>query len=261
MGAARPLARRLPRLPRRARRAVGAPGAASRRACSAGDAAVARALLRAGRAPFVYPARRSTPRIVGEVREHEGRRSTASLARARAARAATSSSARGGIREIEFLVQALQLLYGGDDPWLRERNSLRAIFRLTERGYLAPDLGRAPRRRARPPAHRRAPAADPARVPDPHAAGGAAARSGASRGAWASRCRRPRRRRRFLADAPRASPRGVHRGVPRVLRARRRPRAAPPAAHPELHRAQGHRLRRSRSRAPEPRGWSWRAGR
>ena len=49
---------------------------------------------------------------------------------------------RGGIREVEFLVQALQLLYAGDDPWLRERNSLRAIFRLTERGYLAPDLGR-----------------------------------------------------------------------------------------------------------------------
>jgi glutamate-ammonia-ligase adenylyltransferase len=50
---------------------------------------------------------------------------------------------RGGIREIEFIVQALQLLYGGDDAWLRERNSLKALFRLTERGYLAPDLGRA----------------------------------------------------------------------------------------------------------------------
>ena len=50
---------------------------------------------------------------------------------------------RGGIREIEFLVQALELLYGGDDPWLQERNTLKAIFRLTERGYLAPDLGRA----------------------------------------------------------------------------------------------------------------------
>ena len=49
---------------------------------------------------------------------------------------------RGGIREIEFVVQALQLLYGGDDPWLRERNSLKALFRLMERGYLAPDLGR-----------------------------------------------------------------------------------------------------------------------
>src|SRR6266849_5096069 len=49
---------------------------------------------------------------------------------------------RGGIREVEFLVQALQLLYSGDDPWLREGNSLRAIFRLTERGYLSQSLGR-----------------------------------------------------------------------------------------------------------------------
>jgi glutamate-ammonia-ligase adenylyltransferase len=49
---------------------------------------------------------------------------------------------RGGIREIEFIVQALQLLYGGDDPWLREPGTLKAIFRLTERGYLAPALGR-----------------------------------------------------------------------------------------------------------------------
>jgi len=48
----------------------------------------------------------------------------------------------GGIREVEFLVQALQLLYGGDDPWLRERNTLRAIFRLAERGYLSHTLGR-----------------------------------------------------------------------------------------------------------------------
>src|SRR3989442_3659531 len=60
-----------------------------------------------------------------------------------AGRAATNVKLRrGGIREIEFLVQALQLLYGGDDPWLRERNSLKALFRLTERGYLATDLGR-----------------------------------------------------------------------------------------------------------------------
>lgn len=49
---------------------------------------------------------------------------------------------RGGIREIEFIVQALQLLYAGDDPWLRERTTLKALFRLTERGYLAPALGR-----------------------------------------------------------------------------------------------------------------------
>jgi glutamate-ammonia-ligase adenylyltransferase len=43
----------------------------------------------------------------------------------------------GGIRDIEFHIQALQLLYGAEDPWLRERNSLRALHRLAERGYLS----------------------------------------------------------------------------------------------------------------------------
>jgi glutamate-ammonia-ligase adenylyltransferase len=42
----------------------------------------------------------------------------------------------GGIRDIEFHVQAFQLLYGAQDPWLQSRNSLRALHRLAERGYL-----------------------------------------------------------------------------------------------------------------------------
>lgn len=45
----------------------------------------------------------------------------------------------GGIREIEFITQALQLVYGGQDVWLQERNSLRALHRLAERGYLTYD--------------------------------------------------------------------------------------------------------------------------
>jgi len=65
-----------------------------------------------------------------------------SAVRAKGHEATNVKLGRGGIREIEFIVQALQLLYGGDDPWLREANTLKAIFRLTERGYLAPDLGR-----------------------------------------------------------------------------------------------------------------------
>ncbi len=34
---------------------------------------------------------------------------------------------RGGIREIEFFIQALQLVYAGKNPQLRERNSLKAL--------------------------------------------------------------------------------------------------------------------------------------
>lgn len=37
---------------------------------------------------------------------------------------------RGGIREIEFFIQALQLVYAGKNPRLRERNSLKALTSL-----------------------------------------------------------------------------------------------------------------------------------
>ncbi len=42
----------------------------------------------------------------------------------------------GGIREIEFLAQALQLAYGGRDPWLRSPHTLISLARLADRGYL-----------------------------------------------------------------------------------------------------------------------------
>ncbi|HTF99032.1 MAG TPA: bifunctional [glutamate--ammonia ligase]-adenylyl-L-tyrosine phosphorylase/[glutamate--ammonia-ligase] adenylyltransferase, partial [Nitrospirota bacterium] len=43
----------------------------------------------------------------------------------------------GGIREIEFIIQALQLLYGGRDRLLRERSSLRALHRLSLKGLIS----------------------------------------------------------------------------------------------------------------------------
>ncbi|MEA2739946.1 MAG: [glutamine synthetase] adenylyltransferase / [glutamine synthetase]-adenylyl-L-tyrosine, partial [Acetobacteraceae bacterium] len=42
----------------------------------------------------------------------------------------------GGIREIEFLVQTLQMVWGGRDPTLRVRPTLPAIKRLVEKGHL-----------------------------------------------------------------------------------------------------------------------------
>lgn len=42
----------------------------------------------------------------------------------------------GGIREVEFLVQALQLLYGGRDRTLRERGTLKALHILSLKGLL-----------------------------------------------------------------------------------------------------------------------------
>jgi [glutamine synthetase] adenylyltransferase / [glutamine synthetase]-adenylyl-L-tyrosine phosphorylase len=43
---------------------------------------------------------------------------------------------KGGIREIEFIAQALQVCYGGRDAWLRAPQTLIALQRLAEKGYL-----------------------------------------------------------------------------------------------------------------------------
>ncbi len=43
---------------------------------------------------------------------------------------------RGGIRELEFAVQALQLQRGGADPWLRQGNTLLALHRLADKGLV-----------------------------------------------------------------------------------------------------------------------------
>lgn len=43
---------------------------------------------------------------------------------------------RGGIREIEFIAQALQLAHGGRDDWLRAPHTLVSIERLSDRGFV-----------------------------------------------------------------------------------------------------------------------------
>jgi glutamate-ammonia-ligase adenylyltransferase len=44
---------------------------------------------------------------------------------------------RGGIREIEFMAQALQLAYAGRDPWLRFPHTLVSLSRLADRGFIS----------------------------------------------------------------------------------------------------------------------------
>ena len=43
---------------------------------------------------------------------------------------------QGGIREIEFIAQALQLAYGGEDRWLRAPHTLISLSRLSDRGLI-----------------------------------------------------------------------------------------------------------------------------
>ncbi len=45
----------------------------------------------------------------------------------------------GGIREVEFLIQALQLIYGAKETGLQERNSLKSMHRLSQKGLLSYD--------------------------------------------------------------------------------------------------------------------------
>ncbi|PWU22240.1 MAG: bifunctional [glutamate--ammonia ligase]-adenylyl-L-tyrosine phosphorylase/[glutamate--ammonia-ligase] adenylyltransferase, partial [Candidatus Rokuibacteriota bacterium] len=104
----------------------------------AGSAVVASQFLDLARAFVFRPG--LDPAIVSEIRRMKA--AIDQSLRAKNAERRNVKLGVGGIREVEFLVQALQLLYAGDDPWLREPNTLRAIFRLTERGYLSPPLGR-----------------------------------------------------------------------------------------------------------------------
>jgi len=105
---------------------------------SAGDAAVAARFFALVR-PFVFRPGLDEG-IVADVRHMKQEIDRAQ--RAKGGERRNVKLGRGGIREVEFLVQALQLLYGGDDPWLRGGNTLRTLFRLIERGYLPPGLGR-----------------------------------------------------------------------------------------------------------------------
>ncbi len=44
---------------------------------------------------------------------------------------------RGGIRDIEFLVQCLQRVYGGSESWLRSRGTLFALQKLHDKEHIS----------------------------------------------------------------------------------------------------------------------------
>ncbi|UCH19234.1 MAG: bifunctional [glutamate--ammonia ligase]-adenylyl-L-tyrosine phosphorylase/[glutamate--ammonia-ligase] adenylyltransferase [Burkholderiales bacterium] len=105
---------------------------------AAAAAADARALaLRALVSPFVY--RRyldygvfeSLRQLHRKIRDEAQRR-----AAGRPERANDVKLSRGGIREIEFIVQLLQVVRGGQFPEIRTRSTLKALERLTARGLV-----------------------------------------------------------------------------------------------------------------------------
>jgi len=98
--------------------------------------------------PFVHP-RHTAPTIVDEVRELNRRIKVELVAPARRRDTASFDvkNGDGGIREIEFFVQALQLVHAGRDLRLRARGTLKTLDALLFAGLVTDDehlaLGRA----------------------------------------------------------------------------------------------------------------------
>lgn len=103
------------------------------RAC-AGDMALGEAFIERLR-PFVFP-RFFDDETLDDIRETK-RQTEAQIAR-RGETDREVKLGRGGIRDIEFTVQMLQLLNGGAWPELRTTNTLEAIEVLGRRHYLSP---------------------------------------------------------------------------------------------------------------------------
>jgi glutamate-ammonia-ligase adenylyltransferase len=85
-------------------------------------------------APLVYP-EHLEPSAIEDVRHMKVR--IEEYVRARGKEAVEVKRGRGGIRDVEFAVQLLQLVHGRRDPRLREPNTLRALSVLADEGYVA----------------------------------------------------------------------------------------------------------------------------
>jgi glutamate-ammonia-ligase adenylyltransferase len=105
---------------------------------SAGDADLARDFIRAVE-PFVY---RSTVNFAAvktalRARERIDKRGERGAPGRRERRALDVKLDRGGIRDIEFLVQCLQRVYGGEEGWLRSRGTLFALQKLHDKEHIS----------------------------------------------------------------------------------------------------------------------------
>jgi glutamate-ammonia-ligase adenylyltransferase len=100
---------------------------------SAGDAWLTREFLR-GVEPQIYAAPGDFVAVESVLwsRERISRRMRES-----GSRTVDVKRHRGGIRDIEFLVQCLQRLYGGHDAWVRSGGTLFALRKLNDKGWLS----------------------------------------------------------------------------------------------------------------------------
>ena len=99
----------------------------------AGDRALGQELVDRAE-PFVYPADLD-PGVVAEIRGMKGRVESKPEVRRHGERQVKLGP--GGLRDIEFAVQLLQLVHGRGDPSLRATGTLPALEALAEGGYVA----------------------------------------------------------------------------------------------------------------------------
>jgi glutamate-ammonia-ligase adenylyltransferase len=104
---------------------------------SAGDLELAREFIR-GVQPFVYREELNFAAIETAVNSREKigahRRKPAAIRRSNALDVKLD---RGGIRDIEFLVQCLQRVYGGAEAWLRSGGTLFSLQKLHDKGHIS----------------------------------------------------------------------------------------------------------------------------
>jgi glutamate-ammonia-ligase adenylyltransferase len=90
--------------------------------------------------PSVYP-EELEPTAIDEVRRSKVR--VEEYVRARGKESVEVKRGRGGIRDVEFAVQLLQLVHGRRDARLRDPNTLRSLAALAAEGYVAEEDARA----------------------------------------------------------------------------------------------------------------------
>jgi glutamate-ammonia-ligase adenylyltransferase len=92
---------------------------------------------------LVYP-REVSPEVIHSVRKMKERVEEHAMRSARKAKSSEADDVKlgpGGIRDIEFSVQLLQLVHGGSDSSVRSANTLDAISSLIDGGYIAEEDG------------------------------------------------------------------------------------------------------------------------
>ena len=105
---------------------------------SAGDAELVREFVRAVE-PYVYRpnVNFAAVKTALQSRERIDKRHEKPGSASPSRRAINVKLDRGGIRDIEFLVQCLQRVYGGEEGWLRSRGTLFALQKLHDKEHIS----------------------------------------------------------------------------------------------------------------------------